>query len=1201
MNWPSILTITIFFGMFPAGTLHAGDSVRPGRLDTDPPTLVGAGFQWWLTGDDNDNARLTVDYRRVGTDGWKPAPKPLYWPGKAVSGYHGYEAFVARHFAGSMIDLREDTAYEVRLTLSDPDGVEGEAGRTFRIRTRRVPAPSADGREIEVFADGSGPSLESALPDLQRGDTVLLHAGTYTPPPFRAPPSPQHTGGEKAVPGDGEVRHVYPPDWEGEKQEPSYVGLNHAYHGGTWDADFNFQTPEGVRPGDTIIVHAGEYRASRFQYHQPHGLWPTGEYILTRKGTAEQPITIKAAGDGPVVFDGNGVYRLFDLRVADHHILDGIDICNAFIGFHVGEPEKDMQAQGAVIQNCSIEKVRAGVVGGENARLRVLDTRIEEGAFPNRREGTYVVAADGTQDKPITLKPFGDGPVVIDGGDNFTLFDTMAADHLIFQDLDFRNTFITINAGGRFGQIGATGLTVRRCDFRDVQNGIFGFEGSCRNFTILDNVMVGRLFEDNNPGGYAVNLAGAGHAVAHNHTEAFWDHLNVLTSSIPEPGHRSWSMDFYNNICLYARDNTFEVDGAMWNVRFSRNLIGYSGSFAFSSQPTLVGPTYYIRNIGYRAGGLKFLRGGGVHAFHNTIIDRGGSGGFARHAVNNVFMKEALEGGKRRSNGKLVKAISTRSGWTHNAHRVGAEGPAPGSFSHNRQEFDTFAAYAEEGQPGAVEVDFDDLVNVPKPTWERGIDFEPPIPLTEMDFRPAEDSPLADAALVIRGINDDYAGEGPDIGALERGRPVPHYGPRESGTANDGLAPRAPIADHELRHRAGRHDEFQRESTTVTPEENMLRTSVWLECDFGDRGAYRPFGGGELPEGWVDRSGWADARVSYEFRREGDHGYLHAAGEGEDKVQLACPLDVRLDELTALRVCFRARSASGAGLLLGVRRWDRPERHNDFYAACVQGIEKDWKDYDVPVRGEAADGKIGFYLNFAVPGSLDLSELRVERILLDEYTPPTVVPTKRGGAIAETHRRMCREAAEREPSVIFYGDSITAGWSHRGKEVWDEHIAPLDAMNLGIGGDRVEHVLWRVQDSGLGRDFRPRLIVLLIGVNNLFRIHSVVDIAEGMEKLVRTIRDRTPDSRLLILGVFPSGEGPDIGRRDFTRQLNRRYAYLADGERVFFFDFGEQFLDADGYLREGVTVDGAHPGPKGYRIWARNVVPKTKEILNPGK
>ncbi len=386
----------------------------------------------------------------------------------------------------------------------------------------------------------------------------------------------------------------------------------------------------------------------------------------------------------------------------------------------------------------------------------------------------------------------------------------------------------------------------------------------------------------------------------------------------------------------------------------------------------------------------------------------------------------------------------------------------------------------------------------------------------------------------------------------------------------------------------------------MTKERDKHPGRVWLDCDFGDQEAYRPTRAGELPEGWMDRSGWAGARVNYEFRREGGGGYLHAEGEGEDKVQFARPLDMRLDGLTALRIRFRARSESKAGLLLGLRRWDRPERSNDFYAACVRTIDEEWRDYEVSVRGEPTDGELGFYLNFAAPGSLDLSRLSVERMPPAEHTPPTVVPTRREPAAVAAHRRMCREAAERQPAVIFYGDSITAGWSHRGKTVWEECIVSLDAMNFGIGGDRVEHVLWRVQNSGLGTDFRPRLIVLLIGVNNLFRINSVLDIAEGMQKLVHTIRDRSPDSRLLILGVFPSGQSPDIGRRDFTRQLNERYAELADGETVFFFDFGDRFLEPDGSLRKGVTVDGTHPSEKGYRIWARNVVPKIREILSLG-
>ncbi len=716
MNAPQLNMVVLFLLLF-NGFCLAENAVTPGELDVDPPTLIGLGFEWWVSGDDNENAALQVEYRRQGARDWEPALAPVYHRGRSVKSF-AFSAFVDSHFAGSIIDLEADTPYEVRLTLSDPDGVRGEGVRVFRARTRKVPEPYEGGRKLEVFPDGSGLSLESVLPRLRPGDCVLMHAGEYTPPPFEAPPSPESTGGTKAQPWKGQVRHVYPPGYKGEKKEPNFPSLMEAYHGAKWLYDVQFMmVPGGVQPGDTILLHAGHYQTQRLNYRYLLSMWQHGTYRFTRKGTAEKPITIKAAGDGPVILDGGGAYRMLDFLGGEHHIVEGLTIQNAFIGFHVGAPEKGLQAEGLAIQDCEIKDVRAAILGSEGSDIRIVDTSIQEGAFPDRREGTYLVTADGTSAKPIAITAFGDGEVVIDGGDNSVLFDVMAADHLILQDLTFRNTFTAVHAGRRGGQGGSRGLTVKNCRFEDIQNGVFGLAGGCRSFTILDNVFLGRQ-GGGNPGGYAVNLCGAGHAVGYNYSAHFWDHLNVSTSSTPLEGNRAWSMDFYNNACVRARDNMFEADGTMWNTRFMRNLCAYSNSFAFSSQPTLVGPSYYIRNILYRGGGFKFVMGTrGAYAYHNTLIGRSG---IVKNKANNLFM--------------------------------------------------------EQDEPR--EIGFETFENVPEPDWENYPRESVPVDVCDLGFSLVEGSPAIDGGTVIPGLNEDYAGEAPDLGALEKGKPVPHYGPR---------------------------------------------------------------------------------------------------------------------------------------------------------------------------------------------------------------------------------------------------------------------------------------------------------------------------------------------------------------------------------------------------------------------------------------
>ncbi len=754
--------------------IHAENAIQAGQLDIDPPTLIGSGFQWWVDGDDNQNARLTVSYRQQGEMAWREGLKPSYHPAKSLSGYVQVMDFeVGKHFAGSIIELTEDTSYEIRLVLEDPDG--GGAEQIVQTRTRAVPQPAADGRQIEIWPDRE-PGFEDALQDLRPGDRLLLHAGTYTPPALEAPASPSSQEGARMQPGSGRVLHVYPPKWKGEKQEPHFRNLMEVYHGRWWTADFNFHTPNGVQPGDTIVVHAGTYRPNRFNYRDTEGLWQHGTYLFTRKGTAEQPITIKAAGDGPVVFEGAHAFRLFDLQAAEHHVFEGLTLREAYIGMDLGNAAKDLQAQGVVIQDCVIDEVWRGISGWRGTDTRVLGTSISEGAYPDRFEGSYVIATDGTAEQPITIQAYGDGEVVIDGQDSYCLFDTMAADHLLFDGLTIRNAFMSIFAA-RMEQLAAVGLTVRNCRFENIQNGIFGKDGRCRDFTILDNVFYGRARENNNPGGYVVNLSGAGHSVGYNFSDAFWDHLNVSTCSLPIEGYRAWSMDFYNNICIRATDNSFELDGTMWNVRFMHNLCAFSNSFAFSSQNTWLGPAYYYGNILYWGGGCKILRSGDVYFYHNTANVPGIGG--AR--VNNCFLQPGFELGKTSGKkNKAVVVIDEDREDHHNAYRIGdPDDQAPGGYDGPHGKADSFTAYRELSQNGVVQVDFDDLVRVPKPDWENYPYRDPDtVDARTLDFRPADGSPLIDAGAVIPGLHRDVTGSAPDIGALEHGMPVPQYGPR---------------------------------------------------------------------------------------------------------------------------------------------------------------------------------------------------------------------------------------------------------------------------------------------------------------------------------------------------------------------------------------------------------------------------------------
>jgi lysophospholipase L1-like esterase len=186
--------------------------------------------------------------------------------------------------------------------------------------------------------------------------------------------------------------------------------------------------------------------------------------------------------------------------------------------------------------------------------------------------------------------------------------------------------------------------------------------------------------------------------------------------------------------------------------------------------------------------------------------------------------------------------------------------------------------------------------------------------------------------------------------------------------------------------------------------------------------------------------------------------------------------------------------------------------------------------------------------------------------------------------------------------IIFDGDSITDGWQSRGKKIWAQRYAKYDAVNFGLGGDRTENLLWRLA-QGQAAGLNPKLIVLMIGINNTGgnSINKTVpntptQIAEGIGAIIAAYRERCPDAVILLHGVLPNGEKPS-GSRASRKQMNELIARFADGNKVIFLDFGDQFLQPDGTISREVLYDFLHPDEKGYQIWADAIQPLIDKYL----
>ena len=124
----------------------------------------------------------------------------------------------------------------------------------------------------------------------------------------------------------------------------------------------------------------------------------------------------------------------------------------------------------------------------------------------------------------------------------------------------------------------------------------------------------------------------------------------------------------------------------------------------------------------------------------------------------------------------------------------------------------------------------------------------------------------------------------------------------------------------------------------------------------------------------------------------------------------------------------------------------------------------------------------------------------------------------------KSHEAFVEIAKKGEAQVVFLGDSITAGWNGQ-KALFDKEYAQYKAANFGIGGDRTQHVLWRVE-NGEFEGLKPKVVVLMIGTNNSgVAANSVEQIAAGIKNIIDAIHKRTPDTKVLLLAIFPRGAG----------------------------------------------------------------------------
>ncbi|MCF7789496.1 MAG: GDSL family lipase [Prosthecobacter sp.] len=196
-----------------------------------------------------------------------------------------------------------------------------------------------------------------------------------------------------------------------------------------------------------------------------------------------------------------------------------------------------------------------------------------------------------------------------------------------------------------------------------------------------------------------------------------------------------------------------------------------------------------------------------------------------------------------------------------------------------------------------------------------------------------------------------------------------------------------------------------------------------------------------------------------------------------------------------------------------------------------------------------------------------------------------------------------------EAQLVFLGDSITQGWEKNGKEVWAKTWEPLKAANFGIGGDRTEYVIWRLQNGNFD-GIKPKLVVLMIGTNNTGHqgrpavehggavyASSAEQTAEGVKMILDILGKKFPETKVLLLGIFPRGATKDDAMRKQNVATNNLISGFADNKRVFYMDIGNTFLKPDGTLPKEIMPDLLHLNAQGYQMWTDAIEGKVKELM----
>ena len=206
------------------------------------------------------------------------------------------------------------------------------------------------------------------------------------------------------------------------------------------------------------------------------------------------------------------------------------------------------------------------------------------------------------------------------------------------------------------------------------------------------------------------------------------------------------------------------------------------------------------------------------------------------------------------------------------------------------------------------------------------------------------------------------------------------------------------------------------------------------------------------------------------------------------------------------------------------------------------------------------------------------------------------------------HEQLLQKARQGRIDIYFEGDSITRRWGATDYPEllanWKQNFFGWNAANFGWGADRIENILWRLENGELDA-VNPKIIVLLAGTNNVGNTlpaggiqAKVADIAGGIQAVLKLMRAKAPAATIILTAIFPRND--NIAVIPMINAINIEISKLADGQAVRFLNVNDKLADDNGRLFEGMmNADKLHPAINGYQVWANALKPLFAELLGP--